>query len=255
MLEMRKFSEVKEFESEILMLVKFTKEEYIQSLLDGNLYMNNIKYFIDLENQTKVRGQGDKLEASNVINDVHLKFYKEGTDELLAEATSSRLVERNHFFDNIPIFCITSFDSKDFQIVEETEYSYKVKFAINEKEMKHMKESFGEKAIFINPAVFLNRVENNFTEKGFEFDARKVNYENLDINDSKRLEHFNGTSIIPLFIKDIFFESQREFRIAIFNNPTESVLVPNIGDLSDISYVMDTEDLFNYTMLEVKKRN
>lgn len=112
-----KLSKVKGYESEILLFTKFTQEKYVKNLISGQLFMNNIKYFIDLENETKVKGQGDKYEASNVLSNVTFKMMLQGTDVLIGEGTAEQLIERNHVFDNIPIFCFTAFGSNDFKIV------------------------------------------------------------------------------------------------------------------------------------------
>lgn len=251
-----KLNEIKDFEKEILLLVKFTKPDYLQSILDGNLYMNNIKYFVDLENTTKIKGQGDKHEASNVISNVNFKMFTYGTNELVAEGYAETIIERNNVYDTIPVFCITAFEAADFRIIEETSDSYKVIFDIPEEEIQKMQENFGEKAVIFNPVHFLNRIDDYYSESGIEYMARKVDYVNLKINTQQRIESYKELTTTPLFTKDIFFQYQREFRVALLNNHVEKFFITELGKFNDKTFhVMDIKDFFNQTLLEVQKRN
>ncbi|QHQ56270.1 hypothetical protein [Bacillus velezensis] len=56
------------------LFVKFTKDEYVNDILDGKLYMKNFKHFIDLEKKEKIKGQGDKFEAAFVTRAVDLRI-------------------------------------------------------------------------------------------------------------------------------------------------------------------------------------
>lgn len=48
---------------EIKILLKFGKKEHLQSLIDGNLYCSNAIVFWGIEDELKIKGQGDILEA------------------------------------------------------------------------------------------------------------------------------------------------------------------------------------------------
>ena len=51
------------FKENIILLLKFTsKREYAESILNGDLYMNNVQYYRDYEEKLKRKGLGDKDE-------------------------------------------------------------------------------------------------------------------------------------------------------------------------------------------------
>ncbi|MEQ7054026.1 hypothetical protein ABN764_25670 [Paenibacillaceae sp. P-4] len=256
-----KLCRAKGFESEILLLTKFTQEKYVKSIVNGQLFMNNIKYFVDLENQTKVKGQGDRYEAANILSNVTFKMYLQGTDTLIGEGTAGQIIERNHVFDNIPIFCFTAFDSSDFKIIDETENSYKVVFDIASHEVDKMIADFGTKAILINPVSFINKVDEAFRKKGIEYQADKVKYEDLSVNRVEKIESYRVPTTTPLFTKDIYFKYQREFRIVLLNHRVEKSYIAEIGRLDEkrglgdtAFHVMDTIEFFQNTLLDVVKR-
>lgn len=49
---------------EMPVLLKISKVKYLQEIQAGNLYMNNLKYYVDLEKETQQQGIGDIREAS-----------------------------------------------------------------------------------------------------------------------------------------------------------------------------------------------
>lgn len=250
---MVKLSEVRSKE-EILLMIKFTKEDYVNSIVNGNLYMNNIKYFVDLENRTGIKGQGDKYEASNVISDVEIKFYKAGTDQLIAEGHAEEIIDRSSFFDDLPIFCITAFSTNDFKIIRETRDYYEVAFDVEELERNRMLANFGEKAILINPKLFLDKIDGFFKNGKTEYVAGKVNYKNLKINDKERIMNYRNHVLLPMFTKDKYYEYQREFRIVALGKRTENNYIANIGSLEKIAFfITNTKEVFTEITLQIKK--
>lgn len=75
------------------LFVKFTKEEYVNDILDGNLYMNNFKYFIDLEKKKRIKGQGDKFEAAFVTRAVDLRIIDPRTKKSLESVKEQKLLK------------------------------------------------------------------------------------------------------------------------------------------------------------------
>ncbi len=243
------------FKEEILLMIKFTKEDYVNSIVNGNLYMNNIKYFVDLENRTGIKGQGDKYEAGNVISDVEIKFYKAGTDQLIAEGYAEEIIDRSNFFDDLPIFCITAFSANDFKIIRETGDYYEVAFDVEESERNRMLANFGEKAILINPKLFLDKVDDFFRNDKTEYVARRVNYKNLKTNDEERIMNYRNHFLLPMFTKDKYYEYQREFRIVALGHRTENNYFANIGSLDKVAFfVTNTKDVFREITLQIRKK-
>lgn len=58
-------NEVEGFERHYL-YSKFVNSEYVDDLLDGNLFMSPPRCFIEQEKREKIRGQGDKYEGAHV---------------------------------------------------------------------------------------------------------------------------------------------------------------------------------------------
>lgn len=216
--------------------------------------MNNIKYFIDLENNTNIKGQGDKFQAASVMDDVDIKIYKSGTKELITEGRVDRIITRYNAFNNIPLFCMTVIQSDGFKIKGETDESYKVTLDISKEDMNKILSDFGEKAVIINPVKFLNTIKEGFHKNGIEFVADKIKYVNFEVNDSNRLKSYANMSMESIYIKDQFFKYQREYRIALINISTSTYYIANIENLRNaIVTVMNTKDFFSNTNLEVLK--
>ena len=52
----------------IRFFLKFGKKEHMESLVEGNLYCSNAQTFWGIEDNLKIRGQGDGLESSTVVH-------------------------------------------------------------------------------------------------------------------------------------------------------------------------------------------
>ena len=53
--------------SDIRFLLKFGEKKHMENLVAGNLYCSNAQTFWGIEDNMKIRGQGDVLEASTVV--------------------------------------------------------------------------------------------------------------------------------------------------------------------------------------------
>jgi hypothetical protein len=53
-------------DKQVHMFVKFTSQGHVEDLLNGNLYMQPLKKFIEQEEREQVRGQGDRHEGAVV---------------------------------------------------------------------------------------------------------------------------------------------------------------------------------------------
>ena len=54
------------------MLMKFGSEENLKKLQAGQLYMKNLKYYVDLEKTTDDEAVGDKYDGQMVLQDVKI---------------------------------------------------------------------------------------------------------------------------------------------------------------------------------------
>ncbi|NCU18523.1 hypothetical protein [Pallidibacillus pasinlerensis] len=233
-------------ENNIFMFIKFAREEkYLEDLQKGNLYMNNGRYFIEREKQDGEKGIGDKYEMSAVINNVNLKFYNSETNEFLFEGEAERIAFNYNHVLTKPIFCITHISADSLKIIKEHENSVDCQFNFSSEDIEQIVKEFGEYALLINPRAFQERVENTLKDMGITYLAGKIVYEDFNINSSKRLEEYQKNHPAIFFKKDKSFEHQKEYRIVLTGIDSNEPYILKIGDISDISYLMLTKDLFS----------
>ncbi|SDM15319.1 hypothetical protein SAMN05428961_11084 [Paenibacillus sp. OK060] len=237
-----------------LMLVKFTQPEFMDSIANGQLYMNNIDYFVELENKTKVKGQGDKFDGANVIRHTKFKLIDSETKEVVLEGISPEVIQRDYAISKIPVYCMTAFKGNDFAVVDETSDSYIAKLDISEDVKELMLSTFGSKAVIINPFCFIKSVQKHFDDKQIDFYAQLVEYSDFNLNLEERMLNYQNRNITSIFTKDLFFEHQREFRIALYNTAIEEPLVINLSTFEDsLVSCTDTLSLFNDFEIEIPK--
>ncbi|MGG0891877.1 hypothetical protein [Cytobacillus horneckiae] len=241
-MEKRRLSDIKQYEKGFF-LVKFLKEVYLNDLLDGNLYMNNFQYFIDLEKETKEKGQGDKREAGHVFRSTNIRLIDPETNQVIATGSVGEVIERYIGVEKIPVFCMTIFRYSEFEIIEEKEESVVVKLVLPPKDQKNYIETFGEKAVIL-PHYFLERLEEKNNEEPLGLAYAEVQYHDYDVISSERRTLFDERSIQFFFWKDNFFSNQREFRIVLTQKLVDQPFKLNIGSVVDGAIVVDSEKLF-----------
>ncbi|MEH7248742.1 hypothetical protein V7114_18360, partial [Neobacillus niacini] len=102
-------------------LLKFTP--YIDSFLSGELYLNNLKRYIDMEKESGIKGVGDKYEASHIFNSMIFKMYDSETNELILEGESSAMDFRIDGDEKRPVFCLFAITGDLLEVVrEDAEY-------------------------------------------------------------------------------------------------------------------------------------
>lgn len=233
-------------ESNIFMLVKFAgKKKYLLDLQKGNLYMNNGKYFIEREKRDGDKGIGDKHELSAVMNQVNLKFFNNETDEFLFEGEAERIAINYNYLLTKPIFCITHISADSLKITKEYDDSVDCQMNFDAKDVEQIAKDFGEYALLINPRAFLERIENTLKELGITYHTGRILYEDFSINSSKRMDDYHKHRPSILFKKDISFRHQKEYRIVLTGVDSKEPYILKMGDISDISYLIPTRDLFS----------
>ncbi|WP_339078721.1 hypothetical protein WIS01_13120 [Clostridioides difficile] len=61
---------------DVCLLIKFGTKENLEKLKKGEIYTNNLKYFIDLEEKYGKVGIGDRDESTLLFNKVNFRFLK-----------------------------------------------------------------------------------------------------------------------------------------------------------------------------------
>ena len=244
---------------EISLIIKFGKEEHIDSMRNGNIYTNNLKYFIDLEKDHGDIGIGDRDEATLLLNNVDLK---------ITEVDTGKEVSLGHFmfgssgegvkFNNntirlqldehvkMPVLCLSGINKNE---LKQTDSKYILKFS--EDEINHFKEEFKDytHALIMHAGPFIERISEAADAIGTRIYCGYVSYYDPSVNQEERVDDYN--SIRRAFWKKDLFKNQKEFRVAFDNKTIESgkVLI-NIGDISDISEKVTINELLdkNYSL-------
>ncbi|KAF6630645.1 hypothetical protein H6F38_14555 [Paenibacillus sp. EKM208P] len=251
---MMKLSKVKGYEDRTMLMVKFTEEKYVNDIYDGKLFFNPLKYFVDLHEGTGIKGQGDKYEGANIINNVSVKLINQDCNIPVLEGMFGKIIERNGISDHIPVFCLTTFTADNFEIIDETNESYRAIFNVDKNTRNKIEENFGNRAVVINPVSFIKGINQSCKDNGISYASKKVKYEDIFINRRERITNYNNLTIDSLFIKDKYFEYQNEFRIALFDtriNKGEFFKMDKIKE--SVLVDIDTKDFFENYFIEVEK--
>lgn len=239
---------------EISLIIKFGKEEHIDSLRKGDIYTNNLKYFIDLEKSYGDVGIGDRDEATLLLSDVDLKItecetgkevslgyfmFGSAGDGIKFNNNTIRVQLDDHI--KMPVLCLSGINKEE---LKEIGGNYVLQFS--ESEIDKLKEEFKDytHALIIHAGPFIERIDKASIEKGINIYYGYVSYYDPSINQDERVRDYE--SIKRAFWKKEYFKSQKEFRIAFDNVSIDNgkVLI-NIGDLSDISEKIKISELLD----------
>lgn len=203
--------------------VKLGTQEHLEELrLEGLVYCNTLKYFTKIEDGLV---RGDKHEDAfefKTFNDPELLIKpanEPDTSFKKVNITWAQIVKRNsEVFGNL--FCL--------HCVDMTHAKDEGQIFVDEQNRE-----FGTHAlILLDPDKFEKKIFNELEKIKLKYHCGHLNY--LD------LKNYNGKK--NLFQKDNKYSYQNEFRIFIENNIQEP-LVLKIGDISDISMLIDFETL------------
>ncbi|WHH52872.1 hypothetical protein QFA96_12285 [Pseudomonas sp. Ap32] len=212
------------------LLIKFMDEKYVDSFLnEGLLFMNNIKYFRDYEdNDPALRGDVyEGLAASLLPENVTLKI----NGRTITDAVGKIDISKCHEYET-NIYSMTIINDKDILDSGDSGLLLSSDF-----------KKFGNRAVFIGGSditKFFSRlrsaVDNNqsvYTLEESNIYAGKVNY--ID----RALHHSN----LNVFNKFKEYAWQHEWRIALKQTTHIGPLHLRIGSLVDIAHVIETSDL------------
>lgn len=216
-------------------LVKFfEKQDYVHEFLNGNLYMNSLKYFQELENDT---ARSDSKEA--VSHCFQPDAIKVQFNEITIESNEldGAVIVQTKEFDFYNIFCLYAINSGNFQELNDDNYD---KF-INSLQIHENNKEFGQFCVVIhNVESFLERIKEAVLKKNFFMKANFVNYYDIDSSNGS----YNG--IDAVFHKHDKFSYQNEYRIVINNKlGNDNPYSLNIGDIRDICNVSSIDAINN----------
>ena len=199
------------------------KEEFIDQLLAGKLYMKESGYFRKLEDGYR----GDPFDGRKPleIGDTEVYLEAEDGERIYLNGVPGVFMQNLSFGfsgdDKLPIFCACIMDEKMIDVTGP--HSFRIK-----KEYLNEMKKFGKYVLLISYEEIIDKL-NEYVENhnGVAFHAEKVKY--TDIMSEYQASDLEETSwkkdIEAFFVKDEKYKYQNEWRILAYAN--EAVMSAN----------------------------
>ena len=245
---------VQGIEDAIHILIKFGSQKNIKSLQSGQFYMKRLQYYIDLEKSTSDEMVGDEYEGQMLLTDVKVSLFTHDTHEYLGKihAPTSSF---NLGYSNNPVFCMYMYDFRNYFSEEIRDELLHIRYGFSSEQYEKIKD-FGESALVItNTNEFFNRVDLAFKKRGISYCRDLVSY--YDGNIIQHLKEVQANNSRIAFWKRQKYAFQQEYRFFAYTEVADNLTL-DIGDISDISQVLTTEQLLNTYMeaiCTIKKYN
>ena len=218
------------------LLVKiYENKDYADDFRDGLLYANSVEYYRNIEE----RPRGDANEGVILLESGTLRMRREGEDEWFTVETAGPARLTFDHISGLNLFCTTLFLS---------DYSDRLEPRMIEQVQQQIAESLstcldmGHHAVLIRDAPeLMKRIAAATRDREIQFWSAPVNY-----YDSYpfRSDSWSRTSIQPVLWKHERYQLQREFRVVLNDEAKQTDHIElHIGDISDISSYMKTEEL------------
>lgn len=215
--------------TEVKCLIKiFEKEEYRDSFLKGNLYMNKLGFFKKIENNERDLGKRfDDLEGiTGYMQPSRAKITMQYGQEI---KSISPIIFRNNISDHISVFCVFGYKPNSSQITED--FLKLGKFAV----------------IIVNPLEFLLRFNRYIDEKELVGGSRFIRYQDYNFFHRHKISALDA----PYF-KDQSYSHQSEYRFCIYpelstaETNSHSATTICIGDISNICQNIESRALVSF---------
>lgn len=221
------------------------REEFEKTTSWPTIYEKS-KYYVDLEKTTDDEDVGDKYDGQMILQDVKISMYTVDTHEFIAQFDAPSASMNLGYLD-CPVFCMFMFDYRN-HVEEHLEgENLTVKYQFTEEQLKKM-PNFGDSVLIIkNGDEFVNRVKKGLLDAGYGFTSDHVQY--YAFNNVEHLKQVQSDNSRIAFWKRNKYSYQQEYRFLIHDS-VDDYLSVNIGDISDITKLLRTEELLN-TYLEI----
>lgn len=239
--------EFEELKGKGWMLAKISNnQERLKSFVAGEVYMNPLSYYINLEKETGIKGQGDKLEASQYFKDVTMTFKNPETGETIPFLEGSEFTIHSPERTKTPVFCMMSIDLEVLEVFKETDEYIEFVVSLPKEKIEQIIKEFGEFAVIVPLKEFKEKLDRVIEEKGGFPISGKVNYQDYSKNYKDRIQNYSDLEHPLLcFDKCDSFKHQNEYRFLMEGISSEKGISLNVGDLSDIARELTTKDLFS----------
>ncbi len=223
----------------IKFLLKFGKRTHLEDFVNGLLYCSNAEQFWKIEDEQKIKGQGDTLEASTIMHAQNITLLEPKTSNIIAQLGQSKGKVGFEPAKKIPVFCL-------FAVYEDDcihEVNGDLKINLSEEKKAKIREHFPNAdavVVIPNPETFIHDVENSI---GCEIVADSIRYFNIEdgfiTNDGqiamdmeysmylcqdtppvkengKNRYSFNAAYVYRILqCKDVYFSCEQEYRIIL----------------------------------------
>lgn len=216
------------------MLLKFGKKENLLKLQKGQLYMKNLNYYRELEEEEDNDCIGDKQGGQLVQQNLELNLYEEKNgllyDSIIANKTT---LDFNRGF--FPVFSMFSADERNTTFIEVNEDLIIGHVKFSEEQKKNLSSFEDSVLIIFDSSSFRKLINSVFTEKEYSYREKIVEY--APENSKEEVQLFTKYKGYP-YIKRKKYEYQQEYRFLIEMEVDDFKSV-EIGDISDISIIYD----------------
>lgn len=229
------------------MLMKFGSKKNLKKLREGQLYMKNLKYYVDLEKTTDDEDVGDKYDGQMVLRDVKISMVTVDTNELVAQFNAPS-ASRNLGYLGCPVFCMFMFDHRNHVDEQLAGDVLTIKYQFTKEQLERI-HNFGDSVLIIkNGNEFIKRVKDGLLKSGYGFTRDHVQY--YGFNNIEHLKQVQKDNLRIAFWKRDKYAYQQEYRFLIHDYVEDNLSI-DIGDISDITDLLKTEELLN-TYFEVQ---
>lgn len=221
-------------------LIKFGDKKWIKKLQSGEIFMQPIKYYRDLEKKQMKKGQGDKHDG------MLYSTMPGGTIRLIGNDKNSPILSVALDYENDEnnlIACFYDVDSARLKIGKPTQLNYNlIEFTKGEK--REFAE-WGDTALIIDKEKFIDRLNLHLVPNKITGIYNKVEYYNPNDIHKDCIRAYTEKLKSRFLWKEDFFINQNEFRIVLDQMSESGKVVINIEDISDISICVDKKKLLN----------
>ena len=221
----------------------FEKECYVNSFMQGKLYLNSLPFFKNLEKDND-EGRSDRYEGSSLILQPKFVNASFGGFDIPQHDFAGPIIGQPDELNLYHVLCLHAVHGNDF-----TNPSHENIDGLK----KHMQISdkcrqFGDFVVMVtDAAAFFRRIKSAADSQSYRRYKSLVQYYNPDTFHGQ----FDGVEAI--FRKRDEYKYQREYRIAIKTGKGPDPITFDIGDISDITtrYDIDSINRDIYTTLSI----
>jgi hypothetical protein len=240
---MARLSSIEHYQGQIQFIAKFNNNvEWLESLRNGQIFMNRLGLYKEIEKREGKKGMGDSFDGHTVIRNIqNISVYDADTGEIVGSGTAS---EVTFAFDDVldmPVFCSLAIGPEFLEIIGEDKDTYFVEIVFNEEELNRIIDAFGKHMLLMEYAVFVEEFKQAAESQEFSFVGRKAKYVDYSINQQERLE--GAQTIDVAFWKSDELKYQYEHRFVLTTRGLQTPFIAKTSDLREHSYIMLARDL------------